>query len=124
MSSALHLDVLVADDQATVGVAGEMDISTAKEVREKLVSLISQGVRHLVINLEGTSYMDAAGVDVMVRALKLVSALGGTFSVACPHEHLLKVFEVAALSDAFHVYSSLDEAVGAPERSRSEAAGS
>jgi anti-sigma B factor antagonist len=123
MSSALHLDVLVAGDQATVGITGEIDISTAKDVREKLVSLISQGVRHLVIDLEGTKYMDAAGVDVLVRALKLVSALGGTFSVACPHEHLLKVFEVSELSDAFHVYSSLEEATTAPGRSRSGAAG-
>lgn len=90
---------------------GDIDISSARELREKLVSLISQGVRHLVINLEATSYLDAAGVDVLVRAFKLLSAHGGTFSVACPHEHLLKVFEISALSDAFAVYPSIDEAV-------------
>jgi anti-sigma B factor antagonist len=109
--SGLELDVLRAGPQAIVNSHGEIDISTARELREKLVSLISDGVRSLVLNLEGTSYVDAAGVDVIVRAFKLLSAHEGNFAVVCPHEHLVKVFDLAALSDAFRIYPSLQDAM-------------
>jgi anti-sigma B factor antagonist len=109
MGSGVDVDVLAAGDRAVVGINGEIDISTAPSVRERLVSLISEGVRHLVVNLEGTSYMDAAGVDVLVRAYKLLSAHGGTFSVACPHEHLIKLFDISALSEALSVYPSVGD---------------
>jgi anti-sigma B factor antagonist len=114
----VNLDVLASGDQAIVSVNGEIDISTARDVHERLISLISEGTRHLVVNLEGTSYIDAAGVDVFVRAFKLLSAHGGSFSVACPHEHLLKVFEISALSDAFRVYPSVSQATVGPPHDR------
>ncbi|MFN2489460.1 MAG: STAS domain-containing protein [Actinomycetota bacterium] len=114
MSPGLELDVLRADAQAVVNVRGDIDISTARALREKLVTLVSEGVRDLVLNLEGTTYIDAAGVDVLVRALKLLSAHEGELAVVCPHEHLLKVFDVSALTEALHIYPSVAQATARP----------
>jgi anti-sigma B factor antagonist len=108
--SGLELDVLRAGDQAVVGARGAIDISTARELRERLVGLVSEGVRDLVVNLEGTSYIDAAGVDVIVRAYKLLSAHEGSFALVCPHDHLRKMFEVSDLSDVLDIYESVEEA--------------
>ncbi|CAN5647247.1 hypothetical protein BH24ACT26_BH24ACT26_17440 [soil metagenome] len=110
MTRGLKLDVLRAGPQAVVSSNGAIDISTARELREKLIELVSDGVRDLVLNLEGTAYIDAAGVEVLVRAFKLVSAHEGSFSVVCPHEHLLKMFEVSELTEALHIYPSIEEA--------------
>jgi anti-sigma B factor antagonist len=110
MTPGVDVDVLMTGDHAIVAVNGDIDISTAREVRERLVGLVARGVRHLLVNLEQTSYIDATGVDVLLRAFKLLSAHGGTFSLACPHPHLLKVFDISALSDAFAIYPSLREA--------------
>jgi anti-sigma B factor antagonist len=115
MSDELKLDVLRAGPQAIVSSHGEIDISTAPDLREKLVELISDGVRDLVVNLEGTIYVDAAGVDVIVRIFKLVSALEGSFALVCSREHLVKVFDVSALSEALRVYPSLEAALAAAD---------
>ena len=111
MSNGLELDVLRAGAQAIVRAEGPIDISTAPALRERVVDLVSTGVTRIVLNLEATSYVDAAGVDTIVRAFKLLSAHDGTLSVVCPQEHLVKLFDVSDLSDAFHIYATLEEAV-------------
>ena len=115
MSDGLELDVLRAGAQAIVSSHGEIDISTAPRLRERIVGLVSEGVRDLVLNLEGTTYLDAAGVDVIVRAYKLLSAHEGRFSLVCPHEHLVKLFDVSDLSEALRVYPSLADVIPDPD---------
>jgi anti-sigma B factor antagonist len=110
MTPGVDVDVLVTGDRAIVALNGDIDISTAAEVRERLVGLVARGVRHLLVDLEHTLYIDAMGVDVLLRAFKLLSAHGGTFAMACPHDHLAKVFHVSALSSALAIYPSLQEA--------------
>ena len=92
-----------------------MDTVTASKLHDKVVDLVSQGVRQVVLDLEHTEFVDAAGVDVIVRALKLLSAHGGSVSLACPHEHLLKVFDVSALTDALDIHPSVQRALGQAE---------
>ena len=94
-----------------MGLHGDVDAVTAPELHEKVVDLVSEGVRQLVLNLENTNYVDAAGVDVIVRALKLLSAHGGSLSLVCPHEHLRKIFDVSALTDALDIHPSLQQAL-------------
>src|SRR3712207_8301688 len=57
------------------------------------VDLVAEGARELVLNLEATTFVDAAGVDVIVRGLKLLSAHGGALSLVCRQEHLMKVLD-------------------------------
>lgn len=108
MSREFELDVVGAGPRAIVVVNGELDVSTAPRLRGKLVGLVSEGTRDIVVDLSQTSYVDGAGVDVLVRALKLLSAHEGTLSVVCPQVHLLKLFELASLSDAFGVHATLE----------------
>ena len=110
--TGLELDVLRAGSQAVVSAHGAIDISTARVLRERLVELVSEGVRDVVLNLQGTAYVDAAGVDVAVRAYKLLSAHGGDFSIVCPHDHIRKLFDVSDLSDAFAIYPTVEDATG------------
>jgi anti-sigma B factor antagonist len=110
MTSGLTMDVVDSDGHAIVAVNGEIDFSTAREVRERLITLISNGARHVVVDLGGTAYMDATGVDMLVHTFKLLSALGGTLSIVCPQEHLAKLFRISSLSDALRVYSTREEA--------------
>jgi anti-sigma B factor antagonist len=114
VSRGLELDVLSTGAQAVVGVAGEIDAATSPRLRERLVTLVSEGARDLCVNLTHTTFIDATGLDALVRAFKLLSAHGGAFSVVCPDDHLAKVFDVAHLSKDFRIYRTMEEAARAP----------
>jgi anti-sigma B factor antagonist len=108
--SSLELDVLMVGAQAQIAVRGEVDASTSAELHEKLVSLVAQGARDVLVDLTSTTVLDATGVDALVRAFKLLSALDGKLSVVCPHDHLLKVFDITALADDVPIYATVEEA--------------
>jgi anti-sigma B factor antagonist len=110
LDRGLELDVLRSDAHAIVGLNGDVDASTSRKLRDRLVGLIADGVRDLVLNLTGTTYLDATGVDVLVRAYKLLSAHEGAFSIVCPHEHLIKLFEAASLSRDLRVFPTVEAA--------------
>jgi len=95
-------------------VGGEVDVYTAPRLRERLVELIDNGVRQVIVDLGGVDFLDSTGLGVLVGALKRLRAVGGTFALVCGKEPLLKIFRITALDQVFPIYPSVDAAVSAP----------
>ena len=99
----MDLSISSADrgDVTVVHVAGEIDVYTAPVLRERLDEQISAGRRHLVVDLQGVTFMDSTGLGVLVGRLKLV----------CTSERILKVFAITGLDKVFQIFDSIDEAL-------------
>ena len=94
-----------------IEVSGEVDISTAPSLRERLVGLIAEGHRRLVIDLDDVGFLDSTGLGVLIGALKRVRTQDGELRLVCSQPRTLKVFEVTRLDAAFDILPSVDEAV-------------
>jgi RNA polymerase sigma-B factor len=97
-------------DVAVVAVAGELDISTSPELRDRLVELGGGQATRLVIDLEGVEFLDSTGLGVLVGALKRMRSKEGELVLVCTNPRILKVFEITALTEVFTIVGSLDEA--------------
>jgi anti-sigma B factor antagonist len=95
-----------------LSVSGEVDVYSAPRLREKLVELVTQGARQLVVDLEGVDFLDSTGLGVLVGGLKRVRSNGGDMTLVCTQPRILKVFEITGLTSVFHIGESLDEATG------------
>jgi anti-sigma B factor antagonist len=60
--------VRVQPDREVVHVApvGELDLATVPELREAVHELIEAGIEHVVVDLRGLSFMDVAGVGLLL----------------------------------------------------------
>jgi anti-sigma B factor antagonist len=107
----LGLDV---DDSRTpftvLAVNGEVDVYSAPRLRERLVDLVSQGHRQIVVDLEGVDFLDSTGLGVLVGGLKRLRSHGGDLSLVCTQPRILKVFEITGLTTVFSISSTVDEA--------------
>jgi anti-sigma B factor antagonist len=92
-------------------VKGEVDVYTAPRLREKLVELVSQGRRQIVVDLEGVDFLDSTGLGVLVGGLKRLRSHGGELTLVCTHQRILKVFEITGLTKVFSIVGSVDQAV-------------
>jgi anti-sigma B factor antagonist len=107
----LGLEVDDSPSRHTVlAVKGEIDVYTAPRLREQLVELVSQGHRHIVVDLEGVDFLDSTGLGVLVGGLKRVRSNGGDLSLVCTQPRILKVFEITGLTTVFSISRSVDEA--------------
>jgi anti-sigma B factor antagonist len=94
-----------------VKLGGKVDVYTAPKLREQLIDLGSNGVYHLVIDMEGVDFLDSTGLGVLLGGLKRVRAHEGTFQLVCNTERILKLFRITGLTKVFLIHTSVAEAV-------------
>ena len=109
---------LAVDDSRTpftvLAVSGEVDVYTAPRLRERLVDLVSQGHRQIVVDLEAVDFLDSTGLGVLVGGLKRLRSHGGDLSLVCTQARILKVFEITGLTTVFSIAETVDEATATP----------
>jgi anti-sigma B factor antagonist len=109
----LGLEVTKRERSVVVTVTGEVDVATAPRLRSQLVSLVGDGERRIICDLEGVDFLDSTGLGVLVGALKRARTHGGELIMVCTQRRLLKVFEITGLTRVFEFFDTADEAVAA-----------
>jgi anti-sigma B factor antagonist len=87
-------------------VRGEVDLATAPDLREKLLSLADEGARVVVVDLSGVSFMDSSALGALVSAMTRFRANGGGLRLVVTAPHISKVLEITGLSDVFPIYGT------------------
>jgi anti-sigma B factor antagonist len=120
----LSLSARAAAGYLVLDVAGEIDVYTAPQLRERLIALVEGGARHVVVNLDRVEFLDSTGLGVLVGALKRLRGVGGELFLVCAQERLLKIFRITGLDRVFTLYESVDAATAAGPNGGVDPAGS
>ena len=98
-------------------VHGPIDARTGAELTDRLVDIIDdQGNRQLVVDLSQTTFIDSAGLAVLLDALRRMETNGGDLVLSGPTADVMRVFEVAQLDKVFVITPAWSHPVhgGAP----------
>jgi anti-sigma B factor antagonist len=99
-------------DAYVIALSGELDLYSCPEFKDELLRVIAEGVRHVVIDLAATTFIDSTALGVLLRGVqRLRQTSDGYLSVACSDPNICKVFEVTGLDRVFSVYPSREEAL-------------
>ena len=82
---------------ATGVLDGEIDIATAPAIRRFLMAAISGGDVHLAVDMSGVTFIDAAGIDVLVVAANRAREAGGGLSLRAPSRQVRWLLGVLGL---------------------------
>ena len=110
----LGLQVSERDGHAVLAVSGEVDVATAPPLRQKLIGLIDDGWKHIVVDLEGVDFLDSTGLGVLVSVLKRLRTNEGDLHLVCTRSQILKVMEITGLTSVFPIFDTVDAAVASP----------
>jgi anti-sigma B factor antagonist len=102
----------VDNDTCIVSVEGEVDLFTAPEFRQRVFAPVGRAVRRLIVDLSDTTFIDSAGLGVLIEAHRRLTPRGGTMIVVCDHDAIVKTFRITGLDGVFTLASSVDDAVG------------
>ncbi len=98
---------------AVVAVSGWIEIASAPQLRDTIVTLIDEGHLHLVIDLSETAFMDSTGLGVLVGVLHRLRTRDGSLVIAGAKERVLKVFQVSQLTKVLTLTDSVEDAIAA-----------
>ena len=110
MDEALTVEIGHEQGCAIVTVVGEIDISTAPQLRERLFERAATGAP-LVVDLGQVSFIDSVGLAVLVGTANRAAAHGGSLQVACGQPKIQELLRLTGLDRRIPLVRSLDEAL-------------
>ncbi len=120
MTTPLKLESrLETGETAVLSLAGEVDVANVAQVREAALKLLSTGVKHLVVDLAATEYLDSSGLGALVGLLKRVKEIGGDMAIAGPQPRVRRLFEITGLNQVFALHNDVAAALLALRREHS-----
>ena len=86
-------------DALEVKVRGRLDNYWGEHLQRNIEELIRGGAHHLRLNFAGVSYLSSAGVGLLVRYYRQLNAIGGSFVIITPSDHVKLVIDLCHLSN-------------------------
>lgn len=103
----------------TVSITGELDQSTAPELRATLASSLENPTDPILVDLSACEFIDSTGLSILVEAKRRLEEQQERFGVCCPADDVRRLFELTGIDQALDLYGSHDEAVAGLASSRS-----
>ncbi|MDQ4069670.1 MAG: STAS domain-containing protein [Actinomycetota bacterium] len=82
---------------------GELDMSTAPQLRDELARLASGGASVVTLDLSDLAFIDSTGLSVLITALKRLRQQGGDLTLRSPTPGTRKVLEITGLTQVFSI---------------------
>jgi anti-sigma B factor antagonist len=97
VAEEMHLSVSVEGGVGTIRVRGDLDITTAPALRDLALSVLRDGATRLVVDCIDLTFIDSAGLNVLVQAHRAARAQRGTLTIRRPSRMLLSLLEMTDL---------------------------
>ena len=109
---AMEIDERTSGDVKILDLQGRLTLGDGDELlKDKINSLLLQGCRKLVLNLEGVPYIDSAGLGEIVRTYTTVSRQGGSLKLLNLTKRIEDLLSITKLLTVFETYDTEHEAV-------------
>ena len=96
---------------ATIALAGRLDASNARTLKESLEQLIDGGTIQLVVDLTQVPFIDSAGLAALVSTLKATRRVGGNVLLSGVQPQARTVFSLTMLDQVFAIHPSIEAAL-------------
>jgi anti-sigma B factor antagonist len=113
MGERLTVVTHTAGECVIVTFAGELDVTNAAETEEAVRGAWQNPASHVVFDLTHLTFMDSAGVRVLVRARRQAAEHGLTLVLAAPTPSVARILEITGVDQAFAVHATVEEALPA-----------
>jgi anti-sigma B factor antagonist len=92
-------------------LCGALDSSTASAVRERLLGMLSLGVKQLTIDLSEVSSCDVAGLAVLIGVQRCAKARGIAVRLAAPGPQIAGLLSSTGLDRSLTICATLADAL-------------
>jgi anti-sigma B factor antagonist len=109
----MHIEQRSVGDVTIIDLRGRLVAPEGDELlRDKVRSLVQQGVKKIIINLADVPYVDSSGLGGMVSTYTTVTREGGKLKLLNVTKRINDLLVITKLSQVFEVYDNEKEALG------------
>ena len=101
----------VESEPPIIELEGEVDVYTAPQLKQQMISLLESGAKELVVDLSKVDYLDSTALGVLIGGLKRMRERDGNMVLVCPSPRIRRVFEITGLDKIFDIFNSPEDAL-------------
>jgi len=99
-------------DVVVLDLKGKITLGEGDELlKDKVNSLVNQGIKKIILNLADVPYIDSAGLGEVVRTYTTVSRQGGSLKLLNLTKRITDLLSITKLLTVFETFDSENEAV-------------
>ena len=105
---------LVEKDSGGVTVlelGGRLDSNTSKVLEDKVMEIIGQGRKKLLMDFKDVDYINSTGLRVLLLALQQLKKTEGRLVLSTIKDYMKEVFEISGYTEIFPIFGSQEEAL-------------
>jgi anti-sigma B factor antagonist len=106
----VQFEVESKDSYTEVTGTRRLNMVSAPRLREVIAETIAAGNNRIVINLDGTEFMDSSGLGALIGCLKMARQAGGDLRIAAVQRQVKMVLELTGMDRVLTAYPSAGEA--------------
>lgn len=100
------------DNIGIIVVEGDIDMFTSPGLRDTLVPMFKKGLKGIVVNLSGVSFMDSSGIATLVEGLQWSRKDGKAFVLTGLGSNVRNALSLTKLENVFTIEPDMDTALG------------
>lgn len=101
---------LPKDKVLTLKITEEIDEHTTEKMRRKIDNEITRFLpRKVVFNFSNVTFMDSAGIGMLLGRYKVIKMLGGSLEIININRQVKKLFEMSGILKIIPVTDNLEE---------------
>lgn len=108
----MQIDFDINKKALIIGITGEIDHHTSEDIRDRIDRMIdANSIRNIVFDFSMVSFMDSAGIGVVIGRYKKVSALGGEVAIAGVTPQVKRILEISGVLRIAKLFDSVKDAL-------------
>jgi len=97
---------------AMVNVSGVIDSETVERFGETLEKVFEEGLYNIILNIEGLTYINTAGLSIIADAFKRASQNRGSLKILHAGEAIRELLDVVRFTRIIDIFEDEEEAIG------------
>lgn len=93
-----------------IKVDGEVDMFSSPNLRDKLLPMFEKGVKGVIVDLSGVSFMDSSGIATLVEGLQWSKKDNKQFVLTGLGANVLNALALTKLDSVFNIQANANDA--------------
>ena len=93
----MNIELTKKNESLLISLKGRLDANTSNLFEEKIINL-EEGIKDLIIDMNGLEYISSAGLRVLLAAQKKMNKLG-SMKVINVCDSIMEIFEITGFID-------------------------
>jgi len=111
MTNTLKVTLKKRGDLSVIYTEGYINNQGGEEIAKLAYSLIDEGEKNLLLNLEGTKIVNSIGISILIEIIERILEIEGRLGFCCLTKTIAKTFHIMGLAQYADIYEDEDSGV-------------